>query len=146
VQFFEAVQSRKEVSKHMAKNQTKPVNAKTLKADRDALAAIKKMTGYQPADPNSPYTLAKLTVLDQAASDAADAHAQAKADHKAARDGDVAAQWALHNAALGARLQVVAQFGDDSEQAAAVGLKKKSEYAKPTRTTTTATAAAKKAA
>jgi hypothetical protein len=130
----------------MAKNQTKPVNAKVLKADSDALAAIKKMTGYQPADPNSPYTLVKLTAAEQAADDAADGHAQAKAAHKTARDGDVAAQWALHNAALGARQQVVALFGDDSEQAAAVGLKKKSERAKPTRATTTATAAAKKAA
>ena len=87
----------------MAKDQTKPVNAKTLKADRDALAAVKKMTGYQPADPNSPCTLAKLTVVEQAASDAADAHAQAKAAHKTARDADVTAQWALHNAMLGAR-------------------------------------------
>ena len=130
----------------MAKNQTRPVSAKTLKADTDALAAIKKMTGYQPADPNSPYTAAKLVVVAQAASDAADSHAQAKAAHKAARDGDVAGQWALHNAALGARKQVVAQYGDDSEQAAAVGLKKKSEYAKPTHSTATAAAAAKKAA
>jgi hypothetical protein len=130
----------------MAKDQTKPVNAKTLKADRDALAAVKKMTGYQPADPNSPCTLAKLTVVEQAASDAADAHAQAKAAHKTARDADVTAQWALHNAMLGARQQVVALFGDDSEQAASVGLKKKSERAKPSRKQAAADAAAKKAA
>jgi len=130
----------------MAKNQTKPVNAKTLKADRDALAAIKKMTGYVPADPNSPYTLAKLTAAEQAADDAADGHAQGVATLKTARDGDVAGQWALHNAMLGAKQQVVALFGDDSEQAASVGLKKKSERAKPSRSATAATAAATKAA
>ena len=130
----------------MAKNQTRPVNAKTLKADRDALAAIKKMTGYQPADPKSPYTLDKLTVVDQAAKDAAEGHAQAKAAHKTARDGDVAGHWGLHNAMLGARQQVVALFGDDSEQTASVGLKKKSERAKPASKKAAAAAAAKKAA
>jgi hypothetical protein len=127
----------------MAKDQTKPVSEKTLKADTDALAAIKKMTGYQPADPNSAYTLAKLTATSSALDDAADAHVQAEAAHKTARDGHVAAQWAFHNAMLGARTQVVALFGDDSEQVAAVGLKKKSERKAPTRKNT---AAAKKAA
>jgi len=34
---------------------------------------------------------------------------------------------------LGAKKQVLAQFGDDSDQAQAVGLKKKSEYKAPTR-------------
>ena len=130
----------------MAKNQTRPVSPKTLKADKDALAAIKKMTGYLPADPNSPYTAAKLAIVTQTASDAAEGHAQAIAARKAARDGDVAAQWGLHNAALGAKQQVIAQYGDDSEQAAAVGLKKKSERAKPKSKNATATAAAKKAA
>jgi hypothetical protein len=124
----------------MAKNQTKPVSDKVLKADADALAAIKKMTGYQPADPNSAYTLAKLTAASTALDDAADAHAQAEADHKTARDGHVAAQWAFHNAMLGARTQVVAQYGDDSEQVASVGLKKKSERKAPTRKTAAAAA------
>ena len=129
----------------MAKNQTKPVSEKTLKADTDALAAIKKMTGYQPADPNSAFTLAKLMTSAQTLDDAADAHVQAEAAHKTARDGHVTAQWAFHNAMLGARTQVVALFGDDSEQVAAVGLKKKSERKAPTRKNTAA-AAAKKAA
>jgi len=124
----------------MAKNQTKPVSDKVLKADADALAAIKKMTGYQPADPNSAYTLAKLTAASTALDDAAAAHAQAEADHKTARDGHVAAQWAFHNAMLGARTQVVAQYGDDSEQVASVGLKKKSERKAPTRKTAAAAA------
>jgi hypothetical protein len=32
---------------------------------------------------------------------------------------------------LGGKKQVVAQYGDDSDQAQAVGLTKKSEYSKP---------------
>lgn len=45
----------------------------------------------------------------------------------------VAAQWAFHNVILGAKQKVVAKFGDDSDEAQAVGLKKKSERAKPKR-------------
>ena len=127
----------------MAKDQTRPVNRKALKADVDALAAIKKMSDYQPTDPKSDYTLDKLEAASEALDDAADAHVQADADKKTARDGHVAAQWTFHNAMLGARQQVVAQYGDDSEQVAAVGLKKKSERAKPTKTKTATTAAAK---
>jgi phage-related protein len=40
----------------------------------------------------------------------------------------MAAQWAFHNMILGGKKQVVAQYGDDSDQAQAVGLTKKSEY------------------
>jgi hypothetical protein len=46
-------------------------------------------------------------------------------------DRMVAAQWARHNALLGAKQQVIAQYGDDSDEAQAVGLTKKSERAKP---------------
>ena len=113
----------------MAKDQTVPVAADVLKADADALAAIVKMNGYQPA--NAEFALAKLTTASGALKSAADTFAQAEADWQAARDGNVAAQWAFHNAILGAKQQIVAQFGDDSNEAQAVGLTKKSERAKP---------------
>jgi hypothetical protein len=124
----------------MAKDQTKPVDAKTLKADADALAALAKISDYKPAD--SDYALAKLEGASQALKDAADAFAQAEADWQTARDANVAAQWAFHNAMLGGKQQVIAQYGDDSNEVQAIGLTKKSEYAKPARKT----AADKKAA
>jgi hypothetical protein len=46
---------------------------------------------------------------------------------------NVAAQWAFHNAMLGAKQQVLAQFDDDSDEAQALGLTKKSERAKPSK-------------
>jgi hypothetical protein len=113
----------------MAKDQTVPVAADTLKADADALAALNKISGYAPA--NADYTLAKLNAASAGLKTAADAFAQAEADWQAARDGNVAAQWAFHNAVLGAKQQVIAQFGDDSDEAQALGLTKKSERAKP---------------
>ena len=125
----------------MAKDQTVPVAADVLKADTDALAAIVKMSDYKPA--KTDYTLDKLQAASEANKAAADAFAQAEADWQAARDGNVAAQWAFHNAILGAKQQVVAQYGDDSDEAQAVGLKKKSERAKPAAKTKAASTAAK---
>ncbi len=49
------------------------------------------------------------------------------------RDEAVAAEVEYHNAILRSRDQVVAQFGKDSNEVQAVGLKKVSEYRKPKR-------------
>ena len=113
----------------MAKNQTVPVGNDSLKADADALAALTAISDYAPA--NSDFTLTKLNAASEALQEAADVFAQAEANWQTARDTNVAAQWTFHNAMLGAKQQVVAQFGDDSDEAQAVGLTKKSERAKP---------------
>jgi hypothetical protein len=46
-------------------------------------------------------------------------------------DNATAAEWVLHNAILGAKSQVEAQYGKDSNKYQSLGLKKKSEYKKP---------------
>ena len=51
----------------------------------------------------------------------------------AARDAAVAAEWAFHNAVLGSKTQVDAQYGENSDQRQSLGRKKKSERARPTR-------------
>jgi hypothetical protein len=58
---------------------------------------------------------------------------------EAARDAANAAEWALHNLILGAKDQVIAQYGEDSDQVQAIGLKKKSEHKRPGHHTTTPT-------
>lgn len=113
----------------MAKNQNVFVNADVLKSDADALAAIANMAGYAPS--RADFAMAKLQAAETELKGASDEYAQAEAAWQAARDAVVTAQWNFHNAILGAKQQVVAQFGDDSDQAQAVGLKKKSERAKP---------------
>ena len=115
----------------MAKDQTKPLAPVAIKADRDALAAIKGMTGYASAKPE--YELTKLDDGETALADAEDDYTQKEGAFKASRDALVAAQWAFHNVIIGGKQQVVGKFGDDSDQAQAVGLKKKSERAKPKR-------------
>ncbi len=54
---------------------------------------------------------------------------------KAARDDATSAECDFHNVIIAAKQQVVAQYGVDSDEVQSVGLTKKSERAKPTRTT-----------
>jgi hypothetical protein len=115
----------------MASNQTKSIKPDVLKADQATQDALEDMAGYKPS--NSDYTVAKIKSLGDSVSSAQKAYTQKETAFKAARDRLVAAQWAFHNAILGAKDQVVAQYGKDSDQAQAVGLKKKSERKKPVR-------------
>jgi hypothetical protein len=106
----------------MAKDQTRIIDAGTLKADADALAALTAISGYKPA--NADFAADKLTAASAALKAATDAFAQTEADWQAARDGMVAAQWTFHNAMLGGKQQVIAQYGDDSDEAQGLGLTK----------------------
>jgi hypothetical protein len=56
---------------------------------------------------------------------------QAQATAAAARDDATASEWEFHNAVIGMRDQVTAQYGRDSNQAQAVGRKKSSERKAP---------------
>jgi hypothetical protein len=49
-----------------------------------------------------------------------------------ARDIANDAEWAFHNMMLGVKTQVAAQYGESSSQLESLGLKKKTEYKKPT--------------
>ncbi|MBG1258479.1 hypothetical protein [Nostoc commune] len=53
--------------------------------------------------------------------------------YRAAADAARLAEWEFHNAVLGMKEVVRGQYGLDSDQAQAVGLKKKSEYKRPSR-------------
>ena len=55
---------------------------------------------------------------------------QQQAALDAARDEATSAEWDFHNAMLGVKEQVKAQFGGDSNEWQALGLTKKSEKAK----------------
>ncbi len=126
----------------MAKNQTKPLAPGKLREDAKVLEAVQGISDYNPS--KAEFASDKLIAADTVVTTTTTANTQAEDALKTARDAMVAAHWARHNLILGAKQQVVAQYGDDSEQAAAVGLKKKSERAKPKRKT--AAPAMKKAA
>ena len=80
--------------------------------------------------------LAALFALPMTAKQTAMAAAQAtetqkQGDADAARDAANAAEWAFHNLILNAKDQVKAQFGADSDEWQALGMRKKSERKKP---------------
>lgn len=102
----------------MAKNESKRLTQAALEADRNAFAALQTITGYLPA--NSTFALGAISAAHAALTAAQQAEAQAAAQAAAARDDAVTREWAFHNLMLGAKDQVVAQFGRDSNEVQAV--------------------------
>ncbi len=116
----------------MAKDQTRRLKPAIVQEDKDAVAAIATLSpNYAPS--NAAYSLANLTTAQTAMTTAQNTEVQKKGEFDAARDAANAAEWALHNKVLEAKKQVAAQYGSDSDQLQAIGLKKKSEYKKPTK-------------
>ena len=107
----------------MAKNQTVRLRLSASRHDRQAFDAIQGMPGYAPSNPAiAPASL----VTARGIVDATRAtETQTTAAWKAARDEGVATEWAFHNLILEAKYQVVAQYGADSDEVHAIGLKKK---------------------
>lgn len=115
----------------MAKNQTARLRPAVLQEDKNTLAAIATLApAYAPA--NAAYSLANLTTAQTAMTTAQATEVQKAGEAAAARDAANANEWAFHNKVLEARKQVAAQYGSDSDQLQAIGLKKKSEYRQPT--------------
>ena len=114
---------------------TKPMNPAMQQDDNDAVTAILAMTDYTSMKPEFDKTIVYQKAADGTETGVRTALAAAEADHvlkqnalNDARDKMVALQWQQHEWVLGARDQVAAKFGKNSDQYAATGLKKKSEY------------------
>jgi hypothetical protein len=122
--------SQKELHK-MAKDESKRLNPAALEADKTGFASLQAITSYTPANPT--YALAAISTAHAALGAAQQTEAQTAAAAAAARDDAVAAEWAFHNLMRGAKDQVVAQFGRDSNEVQSIGLKKASEFKPRTR-------------
>ena len=112
-------------------NETRRLGPALISSDETAFAALQAMTGYAPA--NQTYTLAAVTSAHAALQSAQAAETQAEAAYAAARDDAVAREWEFHNLMLGVKDQVTAQFGRNSNEVQAIGLKKASERKAPQR-------------
>jgi hypothetical protein len=110
----------------MDKNGRKRLKPALLQMDTDCFIALREITGYAPA--NLRYNIHDLQETHRELDDLHRAEAEAAEAAAAARKNATAKEWEFHNLILGAKDQVVAQFGRDSDEAKAVGLKKKSEY------------------
>lgn len=116
---------------------TKPMSPAMQDDDNDAAIAILAMTDYTSMKPEFEKTVAYQKAADGTETGIRPALAAAQADYllkqnalNDARDKMVALQWQQHEWVLGARDQVAAKFGKNSDQYAATGLKKKSEHKK----------------
>jgi hypothetical protein len=122
--------SHREIS-HMARNQTKRLPPVKIEADENGFAALQAMTSYTPINPS--YSLEAVRAVYAELEALRQKEAQAAAAVMAARSETVAKEWEFHNLMLGVKEQVIAQFGKDSAEVQALGLKRKSEYKWPTR-------------
>jgi hypothetical protein len=115
----------------MAPNRPYRLNSDTAKADQEAVTAVQQLNDYAPFNPA--YKVEVLVALKQRIQQARDNETNARSALAAARDEIVASEWALHDAVVGARTQVIAQYGPDSDAIAAMGLKKKSKRRRSSR-------------
>jgi len=112
-------------------NESKRLRPAQIEEDESSYAALQAMAGYTPA--NQVYSLGAITGVYESLRGAWTAETQAEAALAAARDNAVAREWEFHNLILGAKDQVTAQFGRDSNEVQAIGLKKASERKAPQR-------------
>jgi len=118
----------------MARRTTIRVTHKTLAQDREVAKAVLELKDYNPA--NKEFTIAKLQEALARFEAAVLAEQQAAAAAAKARDEAIGVENAFHDLVLGVKRQVLAQYGDDSDEIASLGLKKKSErkYGRPRKT------------
>ncbi len=116
----------------MADPKTKRLTPKKLIENNKAGDALDVLTDYKPANND----FAKLEV-QSARSDMNAKQTKEHNDYAAwltSRDEATAAEWKYNDMIRGARTQVKAQYGENSNELQTMGLKKKSEYKSPTRT------------
>ncbi|MDR2065972.1 MAG: hypothetical protein LBP85_09750 [Prevotellaceae bacterium] len=97
-----------------------------LQDDAYVLNALQGITGYSPI--NSELSLDNLLALYQAMLNAQKTEVQKEGEMKAARDRAVKNEHDFHNAILGVKDQIRAQFGASSDEYQSIGMKKKTEY------------------
>jgi len=115
----------------MVTPQHRRLPAHVLQADLHSFTALKAIIGYAPS--NTAYTLTAVNELHARMTAAEEIELHAANTYAAARDDAVALQREFHDMVTNVKTQTKAQFGDDSNEVAALGLKKKSERKSPTR-------------
>ncbi|HLM03091.1 MAG TPA: hypothetical protein VK400_18715 [Pyrinomonadaceae bacterium] len=110
----------------MANHRNKRLPKTVLQDDLNAYAALQAIAGYTPS--NEQFKLAEVTASHQAMQENQTSEVQKQAAADAQRDAAAGSEWDFHEMILGAKDQVKAQFGPDSNEYQSLGLKKKSEY------------------
>lgn len=107
------------------------VSAEQTQANVEAYLALKKIPDYVPINPEHSVEAATLCYEELLAAEEALIHADNTA--AAARDTVRRARWKLQNVIVGAKGEVKVRYGLDSNEVAALGLKKKANAPRPAR-------------
>ena len=113
----------------MATDKSRKLSAKVVASDKNTFVNLKAISNYAPANKN--FEVATGTAAASEMLTKQDLATQANSAAKTARDNARDSEWNFHEFILGAKSQVAAQFGDDSNEYQSLGLKKKSERKRP---------------
>jgi hypothetical protein len=117
----------------MADPKTRQLSQDELQADLETFAGLEGIAGYKPS--NDDFNLANGKALKTTMQASEATEIQKYNEWQASRDKRISDQWAFHDYNRNARIQVKAQYGESSDEVAATGLKKKSEYKSPKKKT-----------
>ncbi|RPJ24845.1 MAG: hypothetical protein EHM33_16430 [Chloroflexi bacterium] len=115
----------------MLSTQSRRIRPAILQADRDSQVTLGAMPDYQPSNPAFSKENVESALTAMQAARQAEILAQTALD--TARDAAAAAEWRFHEIMLGVKTQVIAQYGKDSDELQALGLKKISEHKRAVR-------------
>lgn len=115
----------------MSKRKTTRVTQRILKKDKQIASAVLVFKDYAPSNPD--FTPTSLREALEKMEKALSAEAKAVEALARAREEALELEWRFHELVLGAKRQVIAQYGDDSDEITTLGMKKKSErrYGRP---------------
>ena len=115
----------------MTTGATTRISPQQLKSDIELIRALSGIDGYTPHNPA--YSLESATVALEQLDKSETALILAENALAAARSAVINDRSAVHKIALGVKDETVVLFGPDSDQIAALGMKKKSERSRPKR-------------
>ncbi|WP_017318358.1 hypothetical protein [Mastigocladopsis repens] len=110
---------------------TRRLSPQVINQDIDSLHGLQTISTYNTS--RSDASAANLQQAYQAMLTQQQAETEKLTLYRAAADAARLAEWEFHNAILAMKEAVRGQYGSDSDQAQAVGLKKKSDRKRPTR-------------
>ena len=111
----------------------KRIRTDILQADKNALIALAAIADYAPRNPN--YSVTSAVTAQQTMEGSQAKIVRLKADLAAALDEAATNETAFHNIILGVKNETLVQYGENSDEVQAIGLKKKNERKRPVRRT-----------
>ncbi|MCV3215859.1 hypothetical protein OGM63_20500 [Plectonema radiosum NIES-515] len=110
---------------------TRRLRPQTISQDIDSFHGLQTVSTYNTTRADA--STANLQQVYQAMLISQQTETEKLALYRAAADAARLAEWEFHNAVLAMKEAVRGQYGSDSDQAQAVGLKKKSDRKRPSR-------------